>query len=149
MGKERLRGILIIMVLLGLCLGIILISVNTLRFHTVYRQGMNIIKNDPAVLELFGSPIREGLYVLGTTKELYDGGGSASLRVSLSGPLARGTASILGTQTGKNGPWDLVITIQVGEEDVLRYSSSDSGKGFQPLQAQPDGNAPLASPTPP
>ena len=149
MGKERLRGILIIMILLGLCLGVALISVNTLRFHTVYRQGMNIIKNDPAVLELFGSPIREGLYVLGTTKKLYDGGGSASLRVSLSGPEAGGTASILGTQAGKNGAWELVMTIQVGEEDVLRYSSAEAEKGFQPLHTQPDANAPLASPTPP
>ena len=78
---------------------------------------MNIIKNDPAVSS-FCSPIREGLYVLGTTKGLYDGGGSASLRVSLSGPEAHGTVSILGTQAGKNGPWELVMTIQVGEEDA-------------------------------
>jgi hypothetical protein len=149
MGKERLRSILIIMIIIGLCLGIGLVSVNTLRFHTAYRQGMNIIKNDPAVLELFGSPIREGLYVLGTTKGLYDGGDSASLRVSLSGPKARGTVSILGTQASKNSNWDLVMTIQVGEVDVLRYSSSDSGKGFQLLQKQPELNAPVASPTPP
>ncbi len=149
MNKGKLRRILTIIIIIGLGFGIITLSVNTLRFHTVYRQGMNIVKNDQAVLKYFGSPIKGGLSVLGTTQKLYDGGGSASLRTSLSGPNARGTLSILGTQASKDVPWNIVITIQVQGEDVLKYSSSYSEQGFQLLQTQPNLNAPLPSPTPP
>ena len=107
MNKGKFRRILTIIIIIGVLFGIVALSVNPLRFHTVYRQGMNIVKNDPAVLEYFGSPIRGGLFVLGTTQNIYDGGGSASLRTPLSGPKARGTISILGTQVTKDGPWNI------------------------------------------
>ena len=64
MNKGKFRRILTIIIIIGVLFGIVALSVNPLRFHTVYRQGMNIVKNDPAVLEYFGSPIRGGLFVL-------------------------------------------------------------------------------------
>jgi hypothetical protein len=64
MNKERLRGTLIIYGFIFGCLGFFVlifgIAFNTLRFHPVYKQGMEMVRNDPDVIELFGSPIRAG-----------------------------------------------------------------------------------------
>lgn len=134
MDKGKLQKILTILILVVLCTSIPAISLNTLRFHPLYRQGMSIVKTDPAVSQLIGAPIRSGLYVLGSTKKFFDGGGSASLRTPISGSDARGILSIMGTQTSKDGPWHIVMTVQIDQIDTLMYSSADPALGFQLLQ---------------
>jgi hypothetical protein len=109
MNKEKLRGTLIIYGFIFGCLGFFVlifgIAFNTLRFHPVYKQGMEMVRNDPDVIELFGSPIRAGLFVPGL-EEIYPyGGGTVSLETAISGPEAHGTVGIYGNQTKKDGPW--------------------------------------------
>jgi len=133
MNKTILRGLVIIIVIIIICVGILLLSFNTLRFHPVYTQGMKIIKSDPEVIALFGSPIKGGIFVPGTTREFLHGGGRVNLETSIFGPKTRGTVSIYGTQTDKGGAWQIEsMTIRVNDEMVLGYSGSQAGKGFQP-----------------
>jgi hypothetical protein len=42
---------------IGAVFGILALIFLPLRTHPAYRMGMDLVKNDPAVIELFGSPV--------------------------------------------------------------------------------------------
>jgi hypothetical protein len=69
MVAAQTKGTLIIYGAIFGCLGFFVvifgIGFNTLRFHLVHKQGMEMGRNDPDVIELFGSPLRSGLFVPG------------------------------------------------------------------------------------
>lgn len=99
------------------------------RNHAVYTQAVELAKNDPAVIEMFGSPVNDGFFVTGETSE-GTSSGSASFSTSISGPKASGQMTIVGSKEG--GQWRVVfITIYVNGERVLFYDSNHSEEGFQ------------------
>ncbi len=110
------------------------IGILPLRLHPVYRTGMELLKNDPAVSERFGSPVKDSLFVVGTTKGFRDGSEVVNLEVSISGPRVRGTARIYGTKNGDGTCSISSIWIEIGRERVLEYSGSEPEKGFQPVR---------------
>ena len=120
-----------IMVCIGLVLGLYAIIFLPLKRHPAYRMGMELAKNDPAVIELFGSPIKDGLFVGGKTQgNRY--GGSASLETSISGPKASGSIGILGIKD-ESGAWRIQSAdIRIERKLVLKYSGLRAQEGFQP-----------------
>jgi hypothetical protein len=59
--------------------GITLAVFLPLYFNNGLVEGMEIIKNDPTVAEMSGSPIRQGIFVIGNTSKTLYGAGSGSL----------------------------------------------------------------------
>lgn len=102
-----------------------------LKLDPIYRTGVDLVKNDPAVIELFGSPVKDSLFVIGTTKGYLDGSEVANLQVSISGPRAHGTVYIYGNKNGDGVVCISSISIEIERERVLEYSSLESEKGFQ------------------
>ncbi len=138
--------------LVGFALMFYAIGILPLRLNPVYRAAMELVKNDPAVIELFGSPVRDSLFVVGTTEGALGGYETANLQVAIRGPQARGTAYIYGEKQ-ENGICHISsISIKIGGERVLEYSDREPEKGFQPSRAvtQTDlAPTPVPSPTPP
>lgn len=120
-----------VMVCIGLVLGLYAVIFLPLKTHPAYRMGLELAKNDPAVIELFGSPVKDGLFVGGKTQgNLY--GGSASLETSISGPKASGTISILGIKN-ESGAWRIQsVDIRIDRKLALTYRGTAPDKGFQP-----------------
>jgi hypothetical protein len=102
------------------------------RGHSVYTQAVSLAQNDPAVVELFGSPVSDGFFVTGETSES-GGSGSARLSGSLSGPKASGQMNITGFKEGSGWYVDS-INIYVDGQRVLFYDSGESEAGFQRVE---------------
>lgn len=127
------------------------IGIFPLRLHPIYHAAMEIVKNDPAVIELFGSPVQDSLFVLGTISN-----GSANLQVEIRGPRARGTAHIWGRKDEDGTVHVFSIRIKIGGEEILEYRDSEPEKGFQSPRAAARTHlsptlipSPTPSPTPP
>lgn len=129
-----------------------LLAILPLRSHPVYRVGMEWVKNDAAVIERFGSPIKESFLVFGTTSRSGYGGETANLQGFISGPRARGTVFIFGTKD-RDGTCSISsITIRVGDEVVLAYGGPELEKRFQLLPTAIGNRLPptaVPSPSPP
>jgi len=136
MKKTILLTIVILIVAIVTCVGIFFgifaITFGTLKSNPTYRMGMELVKNDPAVIELFGSPIKDGFFVFGKVQGFRYGGDVANLETIISGPKAHGTVSIFGKED-EDGAWRIFsITIRVGGKMVLIYDGSKPEEGFQP-----------------
>ncbi len=106
----------------------------SLKTHPVYTMGIDLAKNDPAVVELFGSPVEDGFIANGEIQTDSEGRGTANLQTSISGPKAQGTITIYGTQADKGSAWQIdTIDIRVDDKLVLSYRGSEADKGFQPV----------------
>jgi hypothetical protein len=120
---------LVVMICLGIVAAIAAFIFIPLRSNPAFTMGTELAQNDPAVIELFGSPVKFGLLVMGTTKGFPDGTGSASLSTSISGPKAKGSINIQATENPKD-VWTLsAMYIDIDNKTVL-YCSGD--EGFQP-----------------
>lgn len=99
-----------------------------LRNNPALVQGMQIIKNDPVVAELFGSPVKQGLIVMANLQRFRDGSGFGSMMTPISGPKNKGEVNFfLNRQRG--GDWELVdMSIDIDMELVLSW---DASQGFQ------------------
>jgi hypothetical protein len=155
MKKENLKGTLLGWGLIFGCIGFFILIFHigdiTFRFHPVYKQGMEMISNDPNVIEFFGSPIQGGLFISGRGEGYRYGGDFVNLETTISGPEVRGTVGIMGTQTEKDGPWQVNnISVRIDDKLVLSYTRSRADEGFRPVRSEPtlDSNPP-PSPTPP
>lgn len=86
---------------------------------------MELVKNDAAVIERFGSPIKDSFLVFGTTSGSLYSGETANLQGFISGPKARGTVFIFGTKNQDGTCSISSITIRIGDEMVLAYSGPE------------------------
>ncbi len=110
-----------------------LLFFRSLKENPAYQMGIDLARNDPAVVELFGSPIEDGFFANGEIQTGPEGSGTANLETSLSGPKARGTITIYGSQADKGSAWQIEsINIRVDDKLVLSYQGSEADKGFQP-----------------
>jgi hypothetical protein len=117
---------------IGSVFGLLAFIFGTIKANTAYRLGMGLVKNDPAVIELLGSPVKDGFFVAGTIREFHFGGGYANLETSISGPRAHGTVCIYGTEH-LNGVWQIdSLDIRVGGKIVLTYNGYEQDKEFHP-----------------
>ncbi len=88
---------------------IILISYLTVRTSTIYKQAMVAVRTDDRIVELIGSPIQPGLFVLGTISRRTSGT-MVNLTIPLYGPEGKATAFAVAAKT--EGNWDFT-TLQV------------------------------------
>lgn len=130
-------AIVIAVICIGVICGIPAYIFGSMKFHPVYRMGLELAKNDPAVIELLGSPVKGGFLVIGTEKKYLYGGGTANWESSISGSKKHGRIFIFGTEND-DGTWQVKdMDIRVDGRIVLMYEGSEPGKGFQPFQSPP------------
>jgi hypothetical protein len=108
-----------------------------LRFNPGMEQGMNILKNDPEVIKVFGSPIQQGIIIMGQTRSNFYGSGNGNLWTPISGPKNKGEVTI-NVQKPEDGPWFVKnMSIRVNGKPVLDWKDSASASGFTPVQTPP------------
>ena len=138
MKKACLPVTVITIVAIVVCIGFVFVFlaflIVPLKLNPVYRTGMDVVKNDPAVTELFGSPIKDSFFVIGTTKGFLDGSEVVNLQTSISGPQAHGTVYIFGTRNEDGTCHISSISIEIGRKEVLEYSDFEPEKGFQTVR---------------
>ncbi len=140
MKKAHLFGmsvtaIVTVVILIGCVCSIPAYIFGSMKFHPVYLMGLELAKNDPAVIELFGSPVKGGFLVVGTEKGYLYSGSIANWESSISGPRAHGRFFVYGTEN-EEGTWQVKnMSIRVEGKLVLTYDSS--GQGFQPYKPVP------------
>ena len=119
---------------IGVVFGILALIFGSFKSHPAYRMGMDLAKNDPMVIELFGSPVKDGFFVVGTTKEFRYGNDIANWETSISGPREHGTISIYGNEEDHD-VWHIRdMTIRVDGRTVLVYRDDEPGEGFRPVR---------------
>jgi hypothetical protein len=143
--------------ILILCLGslaatigfVYLISL-PLRTNPGLLEGMQIIQNDPAAAELFGSPIRQSVIIMGSLKTTLYGGGFGNLWTPISGPLKNGEANFHVTKP-EGGEWHVdSISIRVNRKLVLLWDADQAGSGFRRYASPPtpsSSSTPMPPPT--
>ncbi len=127
-------AVMTIVACIGFVFAFLAILIVPLKLNPVYRTGVDLVKNDPAVIERFGSPVKDSLFVIGTTKGFLDGSEVVNLQTSISGPQAHGTVYIYGDRNEDGACHISSISIEIGGEEVLEYSDSEPEKGFQPVR---------------
>ncbi len=136
--RPALPAIIIISIVscIAVSIGALAIAFGALKANPAYRLGWEITKNDPAVIELFGSPVKDGFWVMGNVRKYLYGNDSANLQTSISGPKAHGMLFIYGR--GKGATWQIQdMDIRIDGKVVLIYYSSQPEKGFQPYTPVP------------
>jgi hypothetical protein len=120
--------VIAIVVFVVFVLGILYFIFGSLKSNPAYQMGMEMIRNDPAAVEIFGSPIQDGFFVGGKTESNLYGASSASLSVAISGPKTKGSAQIFGTKP-EGGEWQVKsISIRVNGQKALIYNQGlDTG----------------------
>ncbi len=135
MKKVQLTVTSLLIIVVGMiCItfvSILAIISGSLRSNPAYHMGVELAKVDPEVIELFGSPVRDGFFVTGQVRGYLYAGHTANLQTSISGPKAHGTLFIYGTEN-ENGVWQILdMDIKIGRKSVVTYDTSGQGKGFQ------------------
>lgn len=125
---------LIILVVVGL---IFAIGILPLRSNAGLIKGMQIIKNDPTVADMFGSPIHQGLNVMGKLQGFRDGSGVGTMTTSISGPKGKAEANFFISKP-RGGDWQLEsMSIDQDWEIVLIWDSDKSEMGFRYRESPP------------
>jgi hypothetical protein len=156
-GKMNKRSVWILGGIAGLllailaCLGPIVVTLAViqipLRTNPGLEQGMKILQNDPAVIKVFGTPVRQGIIVMGTISTTLHGSGFGNLWTPISGPKNSGEATIH-VQKPEDGPWVVTsMSIRVNSKHQLVWNANKSSSGFISLSTPPPGKP--SSPTNP
>ena len=106
-------GCLTILVLFVAFVGsIVIIVFSAIRSTGPYKDAFARAKIHPLVIEALGSPIKEGLFVSGSTK-VNGAAGEANLAIPISGPKGKGTIYVKAAKSlGRWSYSDLVVEIQ-------------------------------------
>jgi hypothetical protein len=102
-----------------------------MKSYPFYQQAMTMAQNDPAVIELLGTPVNDSIFVMGNERNFTYGGGNANLDTYIRGPKGKATLSIFATYDADQ-PWVVEdITIRQDKKIILTYMRSSGDKGFQ------------------
>lgn len=106
---------------------IVLIVFGALKSTDVYKEAVAKAKANPAVIEALGSPIKEGMFVSGSSN-VNGATGESNLSIPISGPKGKGTIYLSAKKS--LGRWtydDLVVEIKnTGDRiDLLEKRDSD------------------------
>lgn len=132
------NSILILIVVIFSCIAILAaiaggfaLSSKRLKSYPFYQQAMTMVRNDPAVIELLGTPIDDSLFVMGTERNFTYGGGLGNVDTSIHGPKGKATLSIFATYD-EGQPWVVEdMTIRQDKKIILTYKKLFGDKGFQ------------------
>ncbi|HEY0369176.1 MAG TPA: cytochrome c oxidase assembly factor 1 family protein [Chthoniobacterales bacterium] len=90
-----LAGVVFVCAIVFLVFGII-------KSSDVYKTSLARAKNDPAVIEALGTPVKEGMFVSGNT-HVEGPAGDANISIPISGPKGKGTVYAVATKSA--GRW--------------------------------------------
>jgi hypothetical protein len=97
-------GCLSVALLLLVFVGSILVIVfSAMKSTDVYKEALARAKEDPAVIEALGSPIKEGFLLSGNTN-VNGAAGESNLAIPISGPKGKGTIYVSATKA--LGQWN-------------------------------------------
>ncbi len=77
---------------------IVMIAFSAMKTSDVYREALARAKASDAVVEALGSPIKDGLFVSGSTN-VNGASGEANLAIPISGPKGKGTLYVAATKS--------------------------------------------------
>lgn len=106
---------------------IVLLVFGAMKSTDVYKDALAKAKANSEVVEALGSPIRDGLFVSGSTN-VNGATGESNLSIPISGPKGKGTIYVKAEKSlGRWNYSDLVVEIQATGEriDLLRSPSTD------------------------
>ena len=90
---------------------IVTLVFGVMKSSDVYKAAVEEAKNHPAVIEALGSPVREGLFVSGSTNTS-GSGGDADLAIPLNGRKGKATLYVVAKKTA--GKWNYsVLTVKI------------------------------------
>jgi hypothetical protein len=113
-----------------------------LRSNPGMEQGMKILKNDPEVIKVFGSPVQQGIIIMGQTRSNLYGSGNGNLWTPISGPKNKGEVTIY-VQKPEDGDWFVKnMSIRINGKPVLDWNDSESASGFTPVSTPPPRQSP-------
>ena len=106
-------GCLTILALFFLFIALVVVAVfGAMKSSDTYKTAVARAKAEPRVEEAIGAPIKEGLFVSGSTKVTGDSG-TSDITISIHGP--RGDAKIYVVATKSEGKWEyskLVVKVE-------------------------------------
>ena len=97
---------------------IVLIVFTAMKSTDVYREALDRARQDPAVIEALGSPVKDGLLVSGNTN-VNGASGESNLAIPISGPKGKGTIYVSATKS--LGRWNysgLVVEVRQTHERI-------------------------------
>jgi hypothetical protein len=119
-------GCLTIFVLFAIFIAsIVLIVFGALKSTDVYKEAVAKAKANPAVVEALGSPIKEGMFVSGSSN-VNGATGESNLSIPISGPKGKGTIYLSAKKS--LGRWnydDLVVEIKNTGERIDLLEKTD------------------------
>ena len=97
---------------------IVFVVFAAMKSSDVYKTAMARAKSDPRVVEALGSPIKDGMFVSGST-HVNGASGNADLAIPISGPKGKGTVYVVAEKSA--GQWSyskLVVEIDKNKERI-------------------------------
>jgi len=91
---------------------IVMIVFSAMKSSDVYKDALKRAKAEPAVIEALGSPIKDGMFVSGSTK-VNGASGEANLAIPIYGPKGEGTLYVVAEKSV--GAWNysnLVVEVK-------------------------------------
>jgi hypothetical protein len=90
---------------------IVMIVFSAMKSSDVYKEALERAKADPAVTEALGSPIKDGLFVSGSTN-VNGASGEAKLAIPIYGPKGKATIYVVAKKSA--GQWkDTVLAVEI------------------------------------
>ena len=104
---------------------ILLIVFSAMKSTEVYKEALARAKTDPTVIEVLGSPIKDGFLMSGNTN-VNGAAGEANLAIPISGPKGKGTIYVSANKS--LGQWNYSgLVVEIGQThqriDLLQKSA--------------------------
>ena len=118
-------GCLTIVILFAAFIGLIVMIVfSAMKSSDAYKHALARAKADPAVIEALGSPIKEGMFVSGSTN-VNGASGEANLAIPIYGPKGKATIYVVAKKSASE--WkDSVLVVEIEKTkqriDLLKIS---------------------------
>src|SRR5690349_2599911 len=92
----------ILVAIVAFACAIVVFAFSAMKSTDVYKTAFARAKNDPAVIEALGSPVKDGWYITGKTN-VEGTSGEADIGFPISGPKGKGTVYAVATKSA--GRW--------------------------------------------
>jgi Cytochrome oxidase complex assembly protein 1 len=147
---KLLAGVFLFLLLLGF--GIFALVMGAIRSSDAATESVLRAQSNPLIVQLLGSPIKEGWFVGGSINVTTDAG-DADLSVPISGPKGEGTVYVTGHKSA--GTWSysqMLAAIEGSSEKIdllvsataVSNSGANTARAAQPSQAAPESQSQAA-----
>jgi len=103
---------------------IMLIVFGAMRSTDVFQTAIARAKADPAVIEALGSPIKDGLFLSGSTN-VNGASGEADLAIPISGPKGKGTLYVVAVKAAGEWSYSKMVVEIAGTRERINLSANE------------------------